>query len=822
MLCLAGALFAGSPGAARSTRESALDAAARAGQRDFGVPARLLVAIAQIDAHARMPASRTPDGGWGVMHLVSTRHDDQLRVAARLAHVTPTAAKHDLTANVSAGAALLARLARRTPQRLDAWRGSLAQFGGSRLFADEVLGRLGVRVPVRRLAGVRGSAVPDYPSARWVPASPANFQAANRPFSSLITRIVIHTTETPYATAIRFFSRPGARTSAHYVIRSSDGAITQMVHDKDIAWHSGNAQYNATSIGIEHEAFVHDCSWYTDAMYQSSARLVAFLTRKYGIPIDRARIIGHSQVPDPFHPGEFGGASHHTDPGPCWNWPKYMALVRADAGQIPVQQTAEQVVDAATRASFRAPSWRRSRSSPQTFGPAYFVAKPSRTAAPASFRLAIPATGDYAVYASWPADRNRNPAVPFEIDTVTGWQTSRVNERANGGRWTYLGTFTLSAGKGWDVRVSRNSTSRGWIAADAVTAEPVGHPLESRLLPGGIGYALTGSELALTSDSGSTWRASTPPGLAAADIRAVRFLDAQNGFVVALSGTERQAFKLWRTADGGVTWTSSRLPMPGNVDAAAPISIAVPDASHVFVSLSLQQSLGLPGPGVLLASPNGGRTWSRHLLPGSGEIAFPTPVRGWLAPVDGGLYGTRNGGRTWQPVTVPAPTSFRSTLPLAALPTFSDATHAVLPVTFRRGARAAVSFLTSRNGGTTWRTTATITGRALKPAGRVPAAIAAATDWIALPNGGSSVVSVTNGKPGLRVATAGLPLTTPGFELEDVSFASATTGWARVSTCTAGTGARCTRSETLYRTLDGGVTWAPLTLPVAPAGTPRP
>jgi hypothetical protein len=625
---------------------------------------------------------------------------------------------------------------------------------------------------------------------------------------------VIHTTETSYASAIRFFSHPGANASAQYVIRSSDGAITQMVEERDIAWHAGNPQYNATSIGIEHEAFVRDCSWYTDAMYQSSARLVAFLTRKYGIPIDRAHIIGHSQVPDPFHPGEFGGADHHTDPGPCWNWAKYMALVRADAGQTPAGQTSEQVVDDATHASFKAPGWTRRHGSAQRFGPAYFVAKPGQTAAPATYRLSIPATGDYAVYASWPANRKRNPAVPFGIDTVRGWHSLTVNERANGGRWVYLGTFTLPAGTGWDIRVSRGSSARGSIAADAFAAEPAGHPLRSRLLPGGAGYALTGSELALTSDAGATWRAATPPGLTAADIRGVSFPDPENGFVVGLSGTDRQAFTLWRTNDGGLTWTSLPLPMPVNVDAAAPISVAAPDASHLLLSLSIQQSLGLPGPGVLLASSDSGRTWSRLLLPGSGEIAFATAARGWLAPVDGGLYTTGDGGRTWRPATVPAPAAFRSTLPLAELPTFSDPTNAVLPVTFRRSARAAVSFLTSHNGGTTWRTAATVTGRP-SPPGRIATAIADATDWIALPDGGGRLVTLTNGKPTRTAATTGLPLTTPGFEIEDLSVASMTTGWATVSTCVVGTGAHCTRREALYRTVDGGATRTPLNAPGA-------
>ena len=123
----------------------------------------------------------------------------------------------------------------------------------------------------------------DYSRASWVAASSKNFQRADRPFSSPITRIVIHTTEAPYASAIRLFAHAGPVASAAYVIRSGDGSITQMVHETDVAWHAGNRQYNATSIGIEHEAFVHDCSWYTSAMYRSSARLVAHLATKYGI-----------------------------------------------------------------------------------------------------------------------------------------------------------------------------------------------------------------------------------------------------------------------------------------------------------------------------------------------------------------------------------------------------------------------------------------------------------------------------------------------------------------------------------------------------------
>jgi hypothetical protein len=633
---------------------------------------------------------------------------------------------------------------------------------------------------------------------------------------------VIHTTEGSYASAIRGFAHAGANASADYVVRSSDGAITQMVPEADIAWHSGNRQYNATSIGIEHEAFVHNCSWYTSAMYRSSARLVAYLTRKYGIPVDRTHIIGHYQVPDPYHPDEFGGFAHHTDPGPCWDWRKYMRLVRIDAGQIPAQKTADQVVSDETRADFRAPGWRRKvgADAEQQFGSSYAVARPNRSAAPASFRLTVPAAGDYAVYAWWPANRTRNPAVPVGISTVTGWHWLKVNERHDGGRWRYLGTFPLAAGKGWDVRVSRDSAVRGSIAANAVTAEPVQHLLQSHLFEGGSGYALTGSALLLTSDAGSTWRAATPPGLVAADIRAVDFIDPENGFVVAAAGTEGQGFALWRTNDSGVTWTSSPLAMPTSVDVAAPISITAPDTSHVSLSLSIQQGLPLRGPGVILESSDGGQTWSHAVLPADGSIEFTTPAEGWLAADDGGVYRTRDGGGTWRRVAFPAPTEFHSTLPSAEPPTFSDPTQAVLPVTFRRGSRAAVSFLASHDGGSTWQSAATITGhRVFAPTDTVPVAIVDATHWMAFPHGGRRAVSLTNGKVAQTVATTGLPFSAPGFELKDVSFASASTGWATVSTCEKPAGSRCPRSEALYRTVDAGATWNPLNVPSVDAET---
>ncbi|MBS2023213.1 MAG: carboxypeptidase regulatory-like domain-containing protein, partial [Deltaproteobacteria bacterium] len=110
----------------------------------------------------------------------------------------------------------------------------------------------------------------------------------------------------------------------------------------DTAWHSGNGTVNRKSIGIEHEGFAaQGQTWYTEAMYKSSAALVRWLADTFNVTRDRAHIIGHYEVPDASHAGWYGGANHHHDPCDVWlgdptwhnnkacywNWDHYMALV---------------------------------------------------------------------------------------------------------------------------------------------------------------------------------------------------------------------------------------------------------------------------------------------------------------------------------------------------------------------------------------------------------------------------------------------------------------------------------------------------------------
>ncbi|NLU68721.1 N-acetylmuramoyl-L-alanine amidase [Streptomyces sp. HNM0574] len=159
----------------------------------------------------------------------------------------------------------------------------------------------------------------DYPDAEWIPANGSNFTPADRPSEFPIEFVVIHVTQGSFAGTVQHFQNPEAKVSAHYVVRSNDGHIAQMVHDKDVAWHAGNWDYNTRSIGIEHEGFVDDPAWFTDAMYAASAALTASLCDTWGIPRDRTRVIGHNEVP----------GADHTDPGQHWDWDRYMTLLSA-------------------------------------------------------------------------------------------------------------------------------------------------------------------------------------------------------------------------------------------------------------------------------------------------------------------------------------------------------------------------------------------------------------------------------------------------------------------------------------------------------------
>mgnify|MGYP002145562386 CR=1 FL=1 len=178
----------------------------------------------------------------------------------------------------------------------------------------------------------------DYPSALWT-TSP-NYSSRS---GTSVSAVTIHTTQGSYAGSISWFQNTSSQVSAHYVIRSSDGQITQMVREYNKAWHVGSE--NPYTIGIEHEGYVSQTGWYTTAMYNASSALVKDICKDNNIDPKTCykgassadvsvlstsiKIKGHQHFPN----------QTHTDPGINWNWYTYFDLINPSTNNCAASNT---------------------------------------------------------------------------------------------------------------------------------------------------------------------------------------------------------------------------------------------------------------------------------------------------------------------------------------------------------------------------------------------------------------------------------------------------------------------------------------------------
>jgi N-acetyl-anhydromuramyl-L-alanine amidase AmpD len=117
--------------------------------------------------------------------------------------------------------------------------------------------------------------------------------------------VVVHIIEGTLASADSWFGTTKSKVSAHYGIGKT-GEVHQYVGEADTAFHAGRVwkskwgglkagvNPNLYTIGIEHEG--QGPSNWPDAMYTSSARLIADICTRWSIPIDREHVVGHREI----------------------------------------------------------------------------------------------------------------------------------------------------------------------------------------------------------------------------------------------------------------------------------------------------------------------------------------------------------------------------------------------------------------------------------------------------------------------------------------------------------------------------------------------
>lgn len=322
-----------------------------------------------------------------------------------------------------------------------------------------------------------------------------------------------------------------------------------------------------------------------------------------------------------------------------------------------------------------------------------------------------------------------------------------------------------------------------------------------QLLTPTSGWALTSQRLTWTDDGGQTWRSITPPGLATNSVLAVHFLDSERGWIVRRGAQEtvepgRTELFVHRTTDGGSTWQQSSAASTA-YGAPGRATLHFGDQLHGLIVLSLEGSSAL-GAAQILASLDGGVTWTSRPSPGRGEPYVRGATDVWVTGGRGGafqVFRSRDNGLTWSAVPIPA-NAGRGRAVFSAPRSFGD--FAVLPVAWDDPSGGAVGVYISSDGGATWRLAFEHATPERVTAGvPVPTAVLDSSTWLLMSPSAERIVRVSDeGRGSQVIRPRGLPK-----GVLRISFPDETHGWALHVT---------TGPGQLFATADGGRSWKEL------------
>ena len=317
----------------------------------------------------------------------------------------------------------------------------------------------------------------DYGPANWVKSG--NYTPANRG-KGKITTIVVHTVQGSYNGCISWFQNPKSKVSAHFVLGKS-GQVTQMVKEKDIAWHVGSA--NGYTVGLEHEGFVTDPQWVTAKMLDASAKLTCYLVKKYGLSATKTHIKGHVELPN----------QTHTDPGKYWPWDSYLKKVKdcvggkveppAKAGccSLKVAATGSTVIDNTGNDCIQkfgngATWWNATDSG---YGGSMNYTYTSASGWPdnwARWRLTFAKAAKYRVDVWIPA-QHAGATVTYKIKHGGVVSTAKVNQKIYSDQWVKLGDWDFKADcDEWVVLEDSQGVKGIQMGVDAIRVTPTSQP----------------------------------------------------------------------------------------------------------------------------------------------------------------------------------------------------------------------------------------------------------------------------------------------------------------------------------------------------------
>jgi photosystem II stability/assembly factor-like uncharacterized protein len=319
------------------------------------------------------------------------------------------------------------------------------------------------------------------------------------------------------------------------------------------------------------------------------------------------------------------------------------------------------------------------------------------------------------------------------------------------------------------------------------------------------GWGVTNAAIVRTNDGGATWHNLTPTGVSSVGYNAgSTFLDDKHAFILVPDGVDpMHAGTLYRTQDGGLTWSFNSVPFGSG-------QMQFLDPLNGWMMAGLGVGAGSNAIAIFQTT-DGGANWTQTFVndPNAPGASASIPLGGlkisfqalnmqtaWVGGVvysDGTvyLYRTDDGGHNWAQVTLPLPigaaTSSQPSIAAIQFPTLTDGfVSMTVP-----GDTTNMALYITRDAGATWALTPTLisNGSSLD--------FVSAFDGFIF-NGKQFYVTHDAGQTWLIVA----PDVVFDSTFMSMDFVNASTGWIVTSD-------PATSAIGLYKTTDGGETWMP-------------
>ena len=311
-----------------------------------------------------------------------------------------------------------------------------------------------------------------------------------------------------------------------------------------------------------------------------------------------------------------------------------------------------------------------------------------------------------------------------------------------------------------------------------------------------------------TVDGGKTWLNATPPGLTGIGYSTnLSILDVETVWAL-IPNADFFTGTLYRTTNGGVTWTSFEVPFGGG-------SLQFLDASSGRVLADRGAAAGSQSV-EMFQSSDGGATWlsvynndptrpdSSNSLPFGGNkngMTFIDANTGWVTgsrPMGGDVYlfVTHDGGISWEQQTIPLPTAYQA-YQFNPQPPLFFSNDGILSLRIYRTNSVDFTFYTSHTGGASWTGDPTNANQVIKPGNFAFADALHGWSW----DGGPQIYFTTDGTHSWKELSPNLDLS---GQLSQLVFVPGSVGqfigWALTSEDNNG-------HAQLYKTIDNGGTW---------------